>query len=152
MDDFVKWLKSNLKEVIFICVGIVIFSILVGLTIGLIKRSRSFEKRFERIYAEKLYNELKNIKNLENKKIEDEKKSISKLLLIPPEVKINPIIPQLEKYEEFREFIKGIKLSPITIQDLINSRTSNGDAPVKAVRVSEREVGIITINKEKAEP
>ncbi|RKX94532.1 MAG: hypothetical protein DRP84_06890 [Spirochaetes bacterium] len=146
MDDWLNLIKNNLKVVIFSLLGLVVFSVLIGVILGLIAKPN-------RVHDEEGYQILSEMKKAAI--IEEEAKQNQKVthFLIPPPVDFDmEDIFKPEYSDELLYLLDSLKLRPIKISDLINERTMGENATVKPVIFDNEEKGILTLNDEIIEP
>ncbi len=144
------WFKENIKLVIFVLMGVIVFSVLLGILIGLINRNYSTRRYREEKYAEKMYKELE-----EAKKLQEESKNNINLtpdFLIPDQldIRIRENIDLLNNV--YYDFVKRMKLKDIRISELLSKVSPDIDCTIKAVIYNNKEPGIITFKDDLYEP
>jgi len=146
LDDLINWIKNNLKIVVFLSIGILVFSIFIGLIIGLLSRSKnvSNEKSFQRLVEIE-----KSIEK--NKKLIQSKNKAT--FLIPPKVDISiSDIGSSERLDELSYLLDSLELKRIKLSNLINTRTMGENTTIKPVVFNNEEKAIITIRDKILEP
>ena len=142
MDDFIEWLRDNLRIVIFAVVGVIVFSVFMGVLIGMLKRSSAIKKSKGEKYIEQMYSELEKAKKAEREARGKEAGGIQ--FLIPDRIDVNPfynnenmndlIIHRILNYTE----LKNLKVS-----DLINSLSPNIQTKIRPVVINNEEHDVV---------
>ena len=146
MDNLLKWISDNLKVVIFLLAGIIIFSVFLGLIIGLAsKPKKSFNKELNR--------QLTKLEQSINNQQKTNKAQANVTFLIPPEVELGIDDIFNNKYgDELSYLLENLRLRHIKLSDLINERSMGETTSIKPVIFNSEEKNIITLKNEIIEP
>ncbi len=142
MDDFLEWLRDNLRIVIFAVVAVVVFSVFIGALIGVLKRSSAVKRSKSEKYIEQMYSELEEAKKAEREAMEKEAGGIQ--FLIPERIDVDPFYNNKDINDPvIHGILNYAKLKNLKVSDLINSLSPDIQTRIRPVAINNEEHEVV---------
>jgi len=143
LNDFISMLKENPRIVLFGAIGILLFSVIIGVVIGVVKRHSALKGVRQAVQEERLISE----PILPKERLAG--------VLIP-----DPVIPDLDigvsdfmlYFDQQSNMLESMEMIPVKLSDLIKNRARGLDAEIMGFLFMGEELDILTNVDEIAEP